>query len=79
MQGDRPRQCPWAIEDNFGWGILDCASVGKWNIDSDEKAADIEKTIAVKEREKEWFRPDNVSWKSFLESEARWHSDEQES
>ena len=42
-----------------------------------EKAADIEKKISVKEHEWERydFRPDNVLWKSFLESEARWHSD----
>jgi len=41
-----------------------------------KKAADIEKTISVKEHERGTlrFRCGNVLWKSLLESEARWHS-----
>ena len=42
-----------------------------------EKAAEIEQTISVKEHESVslWFRPDNVLWKLFLESEVTWHCD----
>ena len=41
-----------------------------------EKAADIEKTIVVKEHERARYDFDLTMFsKSFLESKARWHSD----
>ena len=42
-----------------------------------EKAADIEKTIVVKEHERARYDFDLTMFyeKSFLESEARWHTD----
>ena len=45
-----------------------------------DKAAEIEKTISLKEHEKERYNFDpSMFYEIFLESEARWHSDYKES